>query len=63
MRNFYKEIYKQKWYRKGLLIALLEESHEEYLQASLQADSALTRCHEKRASGTLKNKKTARKGH
>ncbi len=24
--NFYKEIYKQKWYRKGLLIALLEES-------------------------------------
>ncbi len=62
MRNFYKEIYKQKWYRNRLLIALLEESCEEYLQASLQADSALTRRHEKRASGTLKNKKTARKG-
>jgi hypothetical protein len=29
-RNFYKEIYEQKWYRKGLLIALLEESHKEY---------------------------------
>jgi hypothetical protein len=57
------EIYKQKWYRKGLLIALLEESRKEYLQASLQADSALTRRHEKRASGTLKNKKTTRKGH
>ncbi len=52
-----------KWYWKGLLIALLEESCKEYLQASLQADSALTRRHEKRAStGTLKNKKTARKG-
>jgi hypothetical protein len=25
MRNFYKEIYEQKWYQKGLLIALLEE--------------------------------------
>jgi hypothetical protein len=47
----------------GLRIVLLEESCEEYLQASLQADSALTRCHEKRASGTLMNKKTARKGH
>jgi hypothetical protein len=62
MRNFYKEIYKKKWYKKGLLIALLEESREEYLQAFLQADSALTRQHEKRASGTLKNKKTTRKG-
>ncbi len=46
--NFYKGVYKQKWYQKGLLIALLEESHEEYLQVSLQADSALTRCHEKK---------------
>ncbi len=60
--NFYKEIYKRKWYWKGLLIPLLEESREEYLQASLQADSALTLHHKKRASGTLKNKKTARKG-
>ncbi len=32
------------------IVALLEESHEEYLQASLQVDSALTRRHEKRAS-------------
>ncbi len=32
-RNFQEEIYKRKWYRKGLLITLLEESHEEYLQA------------------------------
>ncbi len=62
-RNLYEEIYKQKWYPKGLHIALLEESRKEYLQASLQADSALTHRHEKRASGTLKNKKTARKGH
>jgi hypothetical protein len=62
MLNLYKEIYEQKWYRKGLLFALLEESREEYLQASLQADSALTRHHEKRASGALKNKKTAIKG-
>ncbi len=30
--NFYKEIYKQKWYRNRLLIALPEESHEEYLK-------------------------------
>jgi hypothetical protein len=63
MRNFYEEIYEQKLHWKGLIIALLEESREEYLQASLQADSALTHHHEKRASGTLKNKKTARKGH
>ncbi len=60
--NFYEEIYEWKWYRKELLIAFLEESREEYLQVSLQADSALTCCHEKRASGTLKNKKTTRKG-
>ncbi len=44
--NFYKEVYEQKWYWKGLLIGLLEESHKEYLQVSLQADSALTRHHE-----------------
>jgi hypothetical protein len=42
----YKEVYKQKWYQKGLLIALLEESHREYLQVSLQAYSTLTHCHE-----------------
>jgi hypothetical protein len=30
--NFYKEIYKQKWYQNGLLIALPEESREEYLK-------------------------------
>jgi hypothetical protein len=46
-RIFYKEIYEQKWYWKGLLIPLLEESCKEYLQASQQADSALTYCHEK----------------
>jgi hypothetical protein len=32
---FYKEVYEQKWYQEGLLIAL-EESHKEYLQVSLQ---------------------------
>ncbi len=47
MWNFYLEVYKQKWCQKELLIALLEESHKEYLQAPLQADSALTHCHEK----------------
>ncbi len=60
--NFYQEVYEQKWYRKGLLIALLEESHEEYLQVSLQADSALTHFHKQNASGTQKIKMTARKG-
>ncbi len=45
--NVYQEVYKQKWYWKGLLITLLEESPKEYLQVSLQADSALTRRHEK----------------
>ncbi len=45
--NSYKGVDKQKWYQKGLLIALLEESREEYLQVFLQADSALMRCHEK----------------
>ncbi len=44
----YKEVYKQKWYRKGLIIALFEESHKEYLQVSLQAYSALTRHHEQK---------------
>jgi hypothetical protein len=62
MRNFYEEIYERKWYRKGILIVLLEESREEHFQVSLQADSALTHCHEKRTSGTLKNKMTTRKG-
>ncbi len=46
--NFYEEIYQRKWYRKGPLIALLEESRKEYLQVSLQADSALTHLHEKK---------------
>ncbi len=61
--NFYQEVYEQKWYLKGLIIALFEESRKEYLQASLHADSTLTRCHEKNASVTLKIKMTARKGH
>ncbi len=60
--HFYKEFYKQKWYQNGLLIALLEESRKEYLQVSLQADSALTLRHEQHASGTPKIKITARKG-
>jgi hypothetical protein len=49
------------WYQKGLLLALLEESREEYLQVSLQADFTLTHPHEQKASGTLKIKMTARK--
>ncbi len=32
MWNFYKEIYKQRWYQNWLLIALPEESREEYLK-------------------------------
>ncbi len=59
---FYKRVYEQKWYQKGLLIALLEESWKEYLQTSMQADSALMHCHEHNASGTPKIKMTARKG-
>ncbi len=62
MWNFYKEVYKQKWYQKGLHIALLEESREEYLQASLQADSPLMRRNEQNNSGTSKIKMTTRKG-
>jgi hypothetical protein len=42
---FYKEVYNQKWYQKGLLIAL-KESHEEYLQVSHKGYSALTWHHE-----------------
>ncbi len=60
--NFYQEVYKQKWYWKGLPVPLLEESHKEYLQVSLQADSTMMRCHEQNASGTQKIKITARKG-
>ncbi len=60
--NFGQEVYEKKWYQKGLLIALLEESCEEYLQASLQADSALKHRHEQNNSGTPKIKMTARKG-
>jgi hypothetical protein len=30
--NFYEEIYEQRWYQSGLLIALSEESCEEYLK-------------------------------
>ncbi len=48
MLNFDEEVYKQKWCQKGLLVALLEESQEEYLQVSLQADSALMRHHEQK---------------
>ncbi len=44
------------------LIPLLEESHKEYLQVSLQADSALMRHHEQNAYKTLKIKMTTRKG-
>ena len=60
---FYKEVYKRKWYRKELLIVLFEESREEYLQVSLQADSNLTRRHEQNTSGTRMIKMTASKGH
>ncbi len=42
---FYKEVYKQKWYQKWLLITL-KESHAEYLQVSLQGYSVLTWGHE-----------------
>jgi hypothetical protein len=48
----YKELYEQKLYQKGLLIVLLEESHKEYLQVSLQAYSALTHCHEQKPQET-----------
>jgi hypothetical protein len=42
---FYKEVYEQKWYQKGLLIGL-EEFQDEYLQVSHQEFSALMWCHE-----------------
>ncbi len=45
MWNYYEEIYKQKWYQKGLLIAL-EEFHDKYLQVTHQGYSALMCCHE-----------------
>ncbi len=45
MWNLNKEIYKRKWYWKGLLI-VLEEVREEYLQASHQGFSTLTWHHE-----------------
>ncbi len=48
MWNFYEEVYERKWCRKGLIIALLKESHEEYLQVSFQAYSSLMRCHEQK---------------
>ncbi len=48
MWNLYKEVYEWKLYQKGLIIALLEESHTEYLQVSLQADSALMCHHEQK---------------
>ena len=37
---FYKEVYKQKWHQKGLII-LLEEFRKEYLQVSHQGFFAL----------------------
>ncbi len=42
---FNEEVYKQKWYQKGLPI-LLEEFRDEYLQVSHQGYSALTWHHE-----------------
>ncbi len=48
MWNVYQKVYEQKWYQKGLLIVLPEESHEEYPQVSLQAYSALMHCHEQK---------------
>jgi hypothetical protein len=60
--NFYKEIYEQKWYWKGLLIALLEDSCKEYLQASLQADSALAHCHEKKSLRNPEEQEDHKKG-
>jgi hypothetical protein len=45
MSIFYEEVYKQKWYQKGILIAL-EEFHNKYLQVSLQGYSTPSWCHE-----------------
>ncbi len=42
MWNYYKEIYEQKWYQKGLLIAI-EEVCNKYLEASCQGFSTLSR--------------------
>ncbi len=42
---FYKEVYVQKWYRKGLLIAF-EEFPNKYLQVSHQGFSPIMWCHE-----------------
>jgi hypothetical protein len=51
----YKEVYKQKWYQKGLLIAL-EEFCDEYLQVSHQGCSALTCCHERKPQEPLSSR-------
>jgi hypothetical protein len=45
MTIFYKEVYKQQWFQKGLFIVLEEFCHK-YLQVSLQGYSALTWSHE-----------------
>jgi hypothetical protein len=39
-RFFYKEVYKQKWYRKGVIIRL-DKFRDKYLQVSHQGFSAL----------------------
>jgi hypothetical protein len=59
--NFYQEVYEQKWYQNGLLIALLEESCKEYLQASLQLDSALTGHYEKTPQEPWKSRRLQEK--
>jgi hypothetical protein len=49
-------------YQKRLLIALLEESRKEYLQVSLQVDSALTCHHEKKSLRNPEEQEDRKKG-
>ncbi len=58
---FYKEVYKQKWYRKGLLI-VLEEFRDEYLQVSHQEFSAQTWRHEHNPQEPLRSRWSGKKG-
>ncbi len=59
--KFYEDIYKQRWYRNGILIAFLEESRMSTSSVSIgRLRSDLSSGAE--ASGSQKNKMTARKG-
>ncbi len=63
MWNFYEEIYKQKWFQKGLLITSLEDSPQNTFKCLCKQTPLWCVVMSKKASGTLKIKMTVRKGH